>query len=73
VIAAKPPAIAPDEVRARYVIGTPDEVADGLLRTRGWGAQHLVLGLGAEPFTLWSEESLELFAGEVLPRLKAAR
>ncbi|HEV8638133.1 MAG TPA: LLM class flavin-dependent oxidoreductase [Chloroflexota bacterium] len=69
VIAAKPPAIAPDQVRAGYVIGTPDEVADGLLRRREWGAQHLVLGLGAEPFTLWSEESLELFAGEVLPRL----
>ncbi|HEY3083746.1 MAG TPA: LLM class flavin-dependent oxidoreductase [Chloroflexota bacterium] len=73
VIAAKPPPIPPDEVRARYAIGTPDEVADGLLRTREWGAQHLVLGLGAEPFTLWSEDSLELFAREVLPRLKAAR
>ena len=73
VIAAKPPAIPPDEVRARYAIGTPDEVADGLLRTREWGVQHLVLGLGAEPFTLWSEDSLELFAREVLPRLKAAR
>jgi alkanesulfonate monooxygenase SsuD/methylene tetrahydromethanopterin reductase-like flavin-dependent oxidoreductase (luciferase family) len=72
VIAAKPPAVPPDEVRARYAIGTPDEVAVDLLRARDWGAQHLVLGLGAEPFTLWSEESLELFAAEVLPRLKAA-
>jgi alkanesulfonate monooxygenase len=55
------------------LVGTPDQVADGLLRTRGWGAQHLVLGLGAEPFTLWSEESLELFAREVMPRLQAGR
>src|SRR5262245_58597936 len=72
VIAAKPPAIPPAEVRARYAIGTPDEVAEELLRAGAWGAQHLVLGLGAEPFTLWSEESLELFAREVLPRLKEA-
>jgi alkanesulfonate monooxygenase SsuD/methylene tetrahydromethanopterin reductase-like flavin-dependent oxidoreductase (luciferase family) len=73
VIAAKPPAIPPEEVRARYVIGTPDQVADELRRVGEWGAQHLVLGLGAEPFTLWSEESLELFAREVMPRLQAGR
>ncbi|TAK24283.1 MAG: LLM class flavin-dependent oxidoreductase [Chloroflexota bacterium] len=70
VIAAKPPKITPDEVRYRYVVGTPDQVVAGLRRPLEWGARHLVLGLGAEPFTLWSEDSLELFAREVMPRLR---
>ena len=73
VIAAKPPAVTPEQVRTGggWVVGTPDQVVARLRQAGERGAQHLVLGLGAEPFTLWSEETLELFAREVLPKLKA--
>ena len=72
VIAAKPPAVTPEQVRAGWVVGTPDQVAARLAQVAEFGAQHLVLGLGAEPFTLWSEQTLELFAKEVLPRLRSS-
>ena len=50
--------------------GTPDEVAAGLQRIVDWGATHLICSLGAEMFTLWSDSTLELFAHEVLPRVR---
>jgi alkanesulfonate monooxygenase SsuD/methylene tetrahydromethanopterin reductase-like flavin-dependent oxidoreductase (luciferase family) len=58
------------EVRDRYVIGTPDFVADRLLQAAAWGATHLICSLGGRPFTLWSDAVLELFADEVIPRLR---
>jgi alkanesulfonate monooxygenase SsuD/methylene tetrahydromethanopterin reductase-like flavin-dependent oxidoreductase (luciferase family) len=74
VIAAKPPAVTPEQVRSGggWVVGTPDQVVERLRQAGALGAQHLVLGLGAEPFTLWSEESLELFGREVLPKLRSS-
>ena len=56
----------------RYVIGTPDEVAQQLAQAFAWGVTHLVCSLGGRPFTLWSEAMLELFASDVLPRLRQA-
>jgi alkanesulfonate monooxygenase SsuD/methylene tetrahydromethanopterin reductase-like flavin-dependent oxidoreductase (luciferase family) len=62
----------PAKVRDQYVIGTPDEVAQRLTQAVAWGATHLVCSLGGRPFTLWSEAMLELFASDVLPRLRAS-
>jgi alkanesulfonate monooxygenase SsuD/methylene tetrahydromethanopterin reductase-like flavin-dependent oxidoreductase (luciferase family) len=59
----------PARVRERYVIGTPDEVAQQLARAAEWGVTHFVCSLGGRPFTLWCEAMLELFAAEVLPRV----
>jgi alkanesulfonate monooxygenase SsuD/methylene tetrahydromethanopterin reductase-like flavin-dependent oxidoreductase (luciferase family) len=58
------------KVRDRYVIGTPDEVARRLALAVEWGVNHLVCSIGGRPFTLWSDAMLELFAREVLPRLR---
>jgi alkanesulfonate monooxygenase SsuD/methylene tetrahydromethanopterin reductase-like flavin-dependent oxidoreductase (luciferase family) len=62
----------PAKVRDQYVIGTPDEVAQRLAQAFAWGVTHLVCSLGGRPFTLWSEAMLELFASDVLPRLRQA-
>ena len=56
-----------EQVRASFVVGTPYQVAATLRGRLDWGASHLILGIGAQPFSLWSEPMLELFAGEVLP------
>jgi alkanesulfonate monooxygenase SsuD/methylene tetrahydromethanopterin reductase-like flavin-dependent oxidoreductase (luciferase family) len=69
-LTAGQPNLTPNDVRNRFVIGTPDEVAAGLWRVVGWGASHLICSLGAEIFTLWSDSTLELFAHEVLPRIR---
>ena len=62
--------ISADEVRARYVLGTPDQVVAGLRQLVAWGANHLIVSHGAYPSSLWSDETLELFAREVLPALR---
>ena len=62
--------ISADEVQERYVLGTPDQVIAGLRRLVGWGANHLIISHGAYPSSLWSDETLELFAREVLPKLR---
>jgi alkanesulfonate monooxygenase SsuD/methylene tetrahydromethanopterin reductase-like flavin-dependent oxidoreductase (luciferase family) len=59
-----------DEVRTRLAIGTPDEVYERLARIPGWGVNHLICSLGAQPFTTWSDSSMDLFVSEVLPRLR---
>ena len=60
------------DVRDRYVIGTPDEVAGRLAEAVEWGATHLICSLGGLPFTLCSEAMLELFGREVIPRLRGS-
>ena len=60
-------------MRAAFVVGTPDQVAATLRERLDWGVSHLILGIGAQPFSLWSEEMLELFAREVMPKLRAGR
>jgi alkanesulfonate monooxygenase SsuD/methylene tetrahydromethanopterin reductase-like flavin-dependent oxidoreductase (luciferase family) len=62
-----------DEVRTRLAIGTPDEVHDRLSRIIGWGVNHLICSLGAQPYMLWSDSALDLFVSDVLPRLRASR
>ena len=57
-------------MRTRIAIGTPDEVAARLTRIVGWGVSHLICTLGAQPFTLWSDEVFDLFVNDVLPRLR---
>jgi len=69
-VANTPPVRSPEEVRARLAIGTPDEVYARLAQIRGWGVSHLICSLGAQPFTLWSDSTLDLFVSEVLPRLR---
>ena len=64
------PHLTPADVRNRFVIGTPDEVAAHLQRIVDWGVSHLICSLGAEMFTLWSDSTLELFAREVLRRMR---
>lgn len=70
LLAEIPPPVPRSEIPNRFVVGTPDEVAAGLARAIEWGATHLICGLGAQPFTLWSDDTLELFAREVMPRLR---
>src|SRR5262249_25880823 len=72
-LAAIPPGGTPEQIRAGFVLGTPDQVAAALRERLAWGASHLILGIGAQPFSLWSEEMLELFGREVLPRLREGR
>ncbi len=62
--------ISADEVRARYVLGTPDQVITQLRAQTRWGITHFVLSLGAQPSSLWSDETLALFGREVLPALR---
>ena len=69
-MAAAIPGATDRDVRDRYVIGTPDEVAARLRQALDWGATHLVCSLGGRPFTLWSDAVLDLFASDVIPRLR---
>jgi alkanesulfonate monooxygenase SsuD/methylene tetrahydromethanopterin reductase-like flavin-dependent oxidoreductase (luciferase family) len=62
--------ISADEVRQRYVLGTPDQVIAGLRQQVAWGVTHLIISHGAYPSSLWSDATLELFAREVLPALR---
>ncbi|MGI9149586.1 MAG: LLM class flavin-dependent oxidoreductase [Chloroflexota bacterium] len=62
--------ISAEEVGARYVLGTPDQVIAGLRKLVGWGANHLIVSHGAYASSLWSDETLELFGREVLPQLR---
>lgn len=55
-----------DELRARAVLGTPDDVVAALQKYRDVGVTYFILALGA-PF---DHQGLELFAAEVLPRLR---
>ena len=54
----------------RGAVGTPDQVAKILRRPLEWGANHLICGIGAQPFSIWSDDMLELFAKEVMPRFR---
>jgi len=65
-----PPGATAEQVQANFVVGTPDQVIARLRERQAWGAQHLILGIGAQPFSLWSPEMLELFGREVLPNLR---
>jgi alkanesulfonate monooxygenase SsuD/methylene tetrahydromethanopterin reductase-like flavin-dependent oxidoreductase (luciferase family) len=60
----------PRVVRERYAIGTPEQVSGRLAQAIEWGATHLICSIGGRPFTLWSDDMLELFAREVMPRLR---
>jgi alkanesulfonate monooxygenase SsuD/methylene tetrahydromethanopterin reductase-like flavin-dependent oxidoreductase (luciferase family) len=68
-----PPGGTEEQIRASFVVGTPDEVAATLRQRVEWGASHLILGIGGQPFSIWSEEMLELFGREVMPRLRGGR
>jgi alkanesulfonate monooxygenase SsuD/methylene tetrahydromethanopterin reductase-like flavin-dependent oxidoreductase (luciferase family) len=63
--------ITEDQVRQRYVLGTPDQVIAGLRRLVDWGVNHLIVSHGAQPSTLWSDDTLDLFAARVLPAIKS--
>ncbi len=58
------------EARRRYVIGTPEEVLRGLQAQVRWGINHFIISHGPHPSSLWSEETFDLFAREVMPELK---
>jgi alkanesulfonate monooxygenase SsuD/methylene tetrahydromethanopterin reductase-like flavin-dependent oxidoreductase (luciferase family) len=68
-----PPGGTPETIANSFVVGTPDEVAAELARRAGWGASHFIVGIGGQPFSIWSEAMVDLFAHEVLPRLRAGR
>jgi len=63
--------ISAEEVRKRYVLGTPDQVVAGLRQVVSWGVNHLIISHGAQPSSLWSESTMELFGKEVLPALRS--
>ena len=65
-----PPGGTPEQIANSFIVGTPDEVATELRRRAAWGASHFIIGVGAQPFSVWSEEMFELFAREVLPRMR---
>ena len=62
--------ISPEQARGQFIVGTPDEVVARFKQAIGWGATHFIVGLGAQPTTLWSRDMLDLFTREVLPRLR---
>ena len=64
--------ITEEQVRQRYVLGTPDQVVAGLRRLLDRHVNHLIISHGAQPSTLWSDDIREVFGKEVLPVLKAA-
>jgi alkanesulfonate monooxygenase SsuD/methylene tetrahydromethanopterin reductase-like flavin-dependent oxidoreductase (luciferase family) len=72
-LAALPPGVPRDQVRDRFVVGTPGQVAAILRRPLDWGANHLICGIGAQPFSIWSDQMVELFAKEVIPHLRSGR
>ena len=64
--------ISTEEIHARYVLGTPDQVIAGLRQQVAWGINHLIVSHGSQPSCLWSDDTLTLFAREVLPALRGA-
>ena len=60
-------------MKERFIVGTPDQVVAILSRPLAWGANHLICAIGAQPFTIWSDEMLDLFAKEVIPKLRSGR
>ena len=64
------PGWTPSIVRERYAVGTPEQVSRRLAQALEWGATHLICSIGGRPFTLWSDAMLELFASEVIPRVR---
>ena len=69
-VAAAVPGWTPRTVGERYAVGTPEEVSGRLAQALGWGATHLICSIGGRPFTLWSDDMLELFVREVMPRVR---
>jgi len=69
-VAASVPGWTPSIVRERYAVGTPEQVSRRLAQALEWGATHLICSIGGRPFTLWSDAMLELFASEVIPRVR---
>jgi alkanesulfonate monooxygenase SsuD/methylene tetrahydromethanopterin reductase-like flavin-dependent oxidoreductase (luciferase family) len=69
-VAAAVPGWTPQTVRERYAVGTPEQVSDRLAQALEWGATHLICSMGGRPFTLWSDDMLELFVEEVMPRVR---
>jgi len=59
-----------EEVRGRYVLGTLKQVVAGLRQQVAWGVTHLIVSHGAQRSSLWSDQTLELFASEVMPAFK---
>ena len=47
----------------------PDQVIAGLRQQVAWGINHLIVSHGSQPSCLWSDDTLTLFAREVLPAL----
>jgi hypothetical protein len=55
----------------RIGFGVPCYVGDSRrAQAVEWGATHLICSIGGRPFTLWSDAMLELFASEVIPRVR---
>jgi len=55
-----------DDERDHWLIGTPDEITEGLQRYVDVGISYWILAIGA-PFDL---DGLQLFASEVIPRFR---
>jgi alkanesulfonate monooxygenase SsuD/methylene tetrahydromethanopterin reductase-like flavin-dependent oxidoreductase (luciferase family) len=68
-----PPVDTPEQIRSRFIVGTPDEVVAALWQRADWGIDHLIISLGAQPFSLWEDQMLDLFAREVMPLLRNGR
>ena len=55
----------------RIGFGVPCYVGDPRrAQAAEWSATHLICSIGGRPFTLWSDAMLELFASEVIPRVR---
>ncbi len=58
----------PEQLRARTLVGTPDDVANQVLGLAEQGVDHIILGVRAP----YPEDDLALFAREVIPKVRAA-
>ena len=60
--------MAPDELRKRALVGTPDDMASQLLGLAEQGVDHVILSIRAP----YPEDDMSLFAREVITRIRKA-
>jgi alkanesulfonate monooxygenase SsuD/methylene tetrahydromethanopterin reductase-like flavin-dependent oxidoreductase (luciferase family) len=64
--------VEPEAFARTRAIGTPDQIAEKMIAMRALGVEHFVCIVNLEPHPESYWERVELFAREVLPRVRAA-
>jgi probable F420-dependent oxidoreductase len=64
------PAVSLEELRARAIVGTPEQVIDELGRLAEAGVEEVVMTLGVIPFQLVSDEDVSVIGDSIGPALR---